>query len=390
TQEEMRNVPEIAKHAGRTATLASLLPEKEGVNLSEYVREVLERSPFLFAGKDWDALCSKHGLSPDLMRQAMRQDLARDWGLEALLVETLERALETYSLRAVIVDEEHSPQAGALGAWARQRQIPVLHIHQGLGLAGNDPANQTMLSDVIAVAGPRDIEAWQDAGLAAGRMIQTGNPAWVKYTELAAMKADCRAGLARLIGWGSGPLIVFGTGYAPIQSPSTDPEVLAAAARAFFRCARESGKVHPASIWAVLLQAEDPEGLETALKAWAAEEGVPSGRLHFFRNDAELFLAAAELVVSVDSTLIVQALLAGTPALNVLTDSGWRVGPAFAADTGVQEVAPEDMREHVLKALERPAMDARALESARNAYQPANGDPIKNVVDWIASMLAPA
>jgi hypothetical protein len=92
------------------------------------------------------------------------------------------------------------------------------------------------------------------------------------------------------------------------------------------------------------------------------------------------------VVVSVDSSLSVEALLSGTCAINVLTDSGWRNGPSFAADTGVIEVIAEEIAGPVLNALERRPMDARGLAAAKAAYHPAPADPIKNVVDWILAL----
>ncbi|HKP95121.1 MAG TPA: hypothetical protein VJ385_05125 [Fibrobacteria bacterium] len=390
TAEDALRAPEIARHAGRSAALAAILPPKDLQSVDEYVRSVLDRSPFLFVGKEWEALCAKHGLPADALRQSMRQDLAEEWGAGALLVESLERALQQYAIRAVVLNEEYSAEARTLALWAGQRKIPVLHLYQGLALDGHYAGSGDLLADSITAAGPRAAETFQDMGLPAGRVIQTGNPAWMKFSELSAMKEDCRAGLARLIGWGSGPLVVFGTSEGPVKPATSDPEILSQAARAFFRCAREAARTHPGSIWAVLLRPSDPPFLERELTAWAAEEGLPAGRIHFFRNDSELFLAAAEAVVSVDSGLAVEALLAGTQAINVLTDSGWRAGPAFAADTGVIEVAPEGLYGEVMKALERRPPDPRRLEAARSAYHPRqNGDPVKNVVDWISGMLSP-
>ncbi len=387
TREEASQAPEITRHAGRSAALSSLLPPKERGAAENHIRSVLDRSPFLFVGKDWEALCAKHGVSPDTMRQAMRQDLAEEWNAEAMLVEALECALSQYSIRAVVLNDEYSAQAKAIALWAAQRRIPILHLYQGLAFDGHYLASESLLADAIAVSGPRAVETLQDMGLPAGRLLQTGNPAWSKYAELAAMKNECRTGLAKLIGWGPGPLLVFATSAAPIRPASSDPEMLSHAARAFFRCARETAGSHPAAIWAVLLQASDPDALEKALATWAQQDGLPAGRIRFFRNDSELFLAAAELVISIDSSLAVEAILAGTPAVNVLTDWGWRTGPAFAAGTGVIEASPEGIRDHVLKALERRAADPGGLEVAKAIYHPAQaGDPIKNVVDWITGL----
>lgn len=388
--DEAPAAPEISRHGGRCRALSSLIPEAEMHAVEESWRPVLQRSPYLFTGKEWDALCARHGMSPDVMRQAMRQDLAEDFAAAARLVERLERAAQTFSIPAVVVPEEWSAESRTLGDWARQRGIPVLHLYDGLAMDGDYPDAAGLRADAVTSAGPRHAESLEDSGLPAGRILQAGNPGWTKYSELAGMKEVCRRGLAKLFGWGEGPLFVFGTGSAPIASAAAEAEVLEPCAKAFFACAREIGAAKPSSLWTVLLRKSDPPGLEKILSDWASAEGVPKGRIRFFRNDPELFIASAVAVVSIDSSLTAEALLAGTPAINLLTDSGWRTGPAFAADTGVREVPPEELRAELLRAMAMPAADPGAQEAARSVFHPAAlGDPVRNVVQWIASQAAP-
>jgi hypothetical protein len=391
TRQDALQAPEAALDPGRCSYLGAFLPEKDRSLLEDAIRRVLDRSPFLFVGKEWDALCAKHGLPADRMREAMRLDLGPEWQAEALLVESLERAAATHAIRAVVVNEEYSAESVALGSWARQRSIPVLHLHSGLASDGDYFRAADLQADAIAIAGPRDAEALQDMGLPESRLLRSGNPGWIRFSELASKKAECRNGLAELIGWGNGPLLVFGTGAAPLHAVGSDAAAFELAARAFFRCAKSLSKQHPAANWAVLLRETDPEGLEDVLKAWAASEGAPAARIHCFRNNPELFLAAAEAVVSVDAALSVEALLAGTRAINVLTDSGWRMGPAFAAESGVLEVDPEGLPEAVSGCLDARGADPRAMAAAMSVYHPAqSGDPVKNVVDWLSACLAPA
>ncbi|HET8707429.1 MAG TPA: class I SAM-dependent methyltransferase, partial [Pseudomonadales bacterium] len=55
------------------------------------------------------------------------------------------------------------------------------------------------------------------------------------------------------------------------------------------------------------------------------------------------WVIAADALVAVDSNISIEALIAGTPTINLLNDFGLIIGPSFDADSGVLEVGPEEL-----------------------------------------------
>ncbi len=388
---DLLEAPEFAPFAGRLAALGAPISTSDAQAAEETINAAQGRIPFLFVGKDWEALCAKYGMDSETMRQAMRQDLSSEWEESVRTVEALDRAMEANSIRALVLNDENAAASKAMALWARHRQIPVLHIYDGMALDGQYAGIEDLQADAFVVYGPRSGESFQDMGMTPERLVNTGNPAWVKFSELIGLKKNCREALSRLLGWGNGPLVVFGSTFAPFRTPSLDPGILSHVLRGFFRCAREIQKVRPSTIWAVLLRPGDPAECEAEFASWAIEDGLARGSVRFYRNEPELFLAAAHAVVSVDSTLSAEALLVGTRAINVYTDAGWRIGPAFAADLGISEVTVDGLQAEILKALDRGDQDPKTFTAAVAAFNPPQAeDPLKPLLEWISGKLLPA
>lgn len=386
TREATLKTQELSNQAGRCSLLGDLLLPEHLAAVETAVQAGLEAAADLFAGKDWESLCARYGFDPLDMRRALRRDLTDEWRRQIFLIESLERAATRYALGAVVLNEEYSAESKALVKWAVRRGIPVLHVFHGMAMEGIYNRAADLEADMVSGFGPRHAESLQDLGLLSGRIADTGNPAWSRFSQLAGMKDKCREALAKLMKWGHGPLFVFGTTLSPFNAATARPGSLSRAARAFFRSGRKLSASHPDAIWVVLLRPTDPPGLEADMKGWAKAEGLHTGSVHCFRSDSELFLAAAQAVVSIDSCLSVEALLAGTPAINLYSDAGWRMGPAFAAGTGVEEVSEDGLDDALGRAMSGSGLDTRLREEAVSVYHPPRGrDPAEKVVDWVES-----
>jgi GT2 family glycosyltransferase/2-polyprenyl-3-methyl-5-hydroxy-6-metoxy-1,4-benzoquinol methylase len=95
------------------------------------------------------------------------------------------------------------------------------------------------------------------------------------------------------------------------------------------------------------------------LKRLAGECGIPDGALIYATDEPRDWILAADLVVAFDSGMSIEAVLAGTPTLNLQTDFAALVGPAFSPELGVVEVRPCEFAEAARTMLTDSALRAQ-------------------------------
>ena len=110
----------------------------------------------------------------------------------------------------------------------------------------------------------------------------------------------------------------------------------------------------------------------------------------------EAWLLSAEAVVACESNVFVQAMLLGTPAVNVWLPSSWIVGPAFGADDGVPLV-PYDEPGRLAAVLDRLLSDQsfrtsvlqRMSAAATTFHVPLDGHSARRCADFVTSRCKP-
>ena len=84
-------------------------------------------------------------------------------------------------------------------------------------------------------------------------------------------------------------------------------------------------------------------------------------------NDATDWVLSADVMVSMQSNLSVEAMLVGVPAIDMLTEIGTWLGPCFGADSGILEVEPWALSQVLAEVLssEGAASAAAGSDAAR-------------------------
>ena len=96
----------------------------------------------------------------------------------------------------------------------------------------------------------------------------------------------------------------------------------------------------------------------------AAEYGLTAADYRYADGAPLPFLLSADVLVAVDSGLQVEAMLVGTPALNLMTETGFFYGPGLVPGQGVDTVDGDELAPAIRRLLDDPEHRQRMLERA--------------------------
>lgn len=280
------------------------------------------------------------------------------------LIDSLTAALLAYDVRLLATSEDVTGISKVATSWARARRIPSLHLSHSLALIDPYTVHAHLVADVLAVYGDRGAEGYLDLGIDPDRIVVTGNPAWDDYASLRGDRAALRARLVAKHGLDPDlPIVVFGTTWSGHMT------------------ALDTGDSHPRTLEAFVAACADLErqgvgfnavvkdrvsngafGEETLVRM-LAKAGVRRPVPHTV-DDGPAWAVAADVLVAVDSNLLVEAMLAGTAAVNLAGTAMLPVPPSFDGAAGVVDSAPDELAARVRELLEDPELRARRLAQA--------------------------
>lgn len=266
------------------------------------------------------------------------------------LLNELQRVSQEYFIEAALVNEESLWLGKAVTEWAKQQGIPSIHLAHGTGILKNYNF-EDYVGDTIAVFSERSADAYSDCGVPAEKLAIIGNPAWNIYSRLREQKSAIRQTLCQRTGLDPArPIIVFGTTWNAYLSTMDDRD-LSVEVKDFL-------SIHGPLVGKGLqpqLVIKDRLATGTSNEAMvfdiARQLGVPEDQLRYELSDAQSWVTAADVVVSIDSNLSIEAILAETPAINLLTEFGLLAGPAFGPEDPVLQCEADALAATVARLL---------------------------------------
>ncbi|MDP2431773.1 MAG: glycosyltransferase [Pseudomonadota bacterium] len=340
--EELRLM--VEEVGSRIVTLTSLVPETRLESFRQSAAALVATFATRKAEPEWRDLLARHGLEADRFDPLLEADLERHLFDSIHLVETLDTAREQFQIELVALNEDLMLHGHCIAEWARARGVPSLHLVHGLALGAPYTVHGALHCDAMAVFGERDAEAYRGVGIPAERIHITGNPAWDIYAELKLKKAGVREEAYGKYDLNpEAPLLLFGTTWAASMTALSNRDAHDETLAMFFRgCVEWMNAGHAANIVVKDRVSNTEHGREGADRI-ALEAGLNPSQYVYTTDDTRLLVTAADVLVSVDSNLSVEAMLAGTPAINLMTELGLRMGPSFDAECGMLEAGPGEL-----------------------------------------------
>lgn len=384
----------FAAAGGRLVSLDSLLDDALH---AEVQRELAARKQQLATAvieRDLNQRFAGREVAPAVLAECVEAEAAAQLPVLLSLVAALRRAAERYAIRLVVLNEDLTPMSRILVDWARLRGIPSLHLSHSLLLCEPYTVHAQLHADVTAVFGERGAHGYADIGLDPSKLRITGNPAWDDYPQLALRRQELRTALAAEHGLSADrPIVVFGTTWSANLTALGDEALYGKTLRAFLLACKKL-LAAGVSLQPVVKDRVTFESGPHRLLQMAAELDLPPGYVRFAMGDAASWVAAADVVISVQSNLSVEAMLAGVPAINLLTELGLLLGPCFASDAGVLEVDEGGLAEAIRDLLLKPELRARQIEAMKQAAAShntgADGRATERVVALMEELALPA
>jgi len=257
----------------------------------------------------------------------------------------LQRIQREFFVELIVSSEDVMSIARTIMLWGKQAGIPSLHIQHSAGMSRPPPIHSQYFADHMAVYGIRSLQAY--ANFPAQHISITGNPCWQVYTQYAMQKTTVRNLLAQTYALKPDqPLLVFGTTWAPRLSAHTDLNSHRATLNAMLHAFRLLKTRH---IDATLVIKDREANAKNAanlnmIAALAAQHGFTEHDYVYTTEDLEPLIIAADVLISSDSSLSIEAMHVQTPAINLDTEWVIMLGHAFHAEDGILSVSDYDAK----------------------------------------------
>lgn len=378
----------IAAAGGCMVALETLLSHAQHEALAGEVKRRTEGLAEKLAAPTWKRHWKKRGIPAAALAECLTQETAaRLPGLLGLTAE-LQQAAAVYSISLVLVNDDLTPVSRVVVEWARRSGIPSLQLSHSLLLCEPYTLHAQLHADVTAVFGERGVEAYRDVGVDAARLRVTGNPAWDDYSQLGRYRPELRATMAALHGLSTAaPIVVFGTTWSANLTALGDEGLYSKTLRAFLVSCKE---LHDqgVALQPVIKDRKSPESSAQRVRELAAELGLPLDFVRFSMMDAMSWVLIADVLISVQSNLSVEAMLAGVPAINLFTELGMALGPCFAADAGVLEVQECELTQAMRELLLNDELRAQQLAAQGRAVAHHNAGVDGRATERVVALMS--
>lgn len=266
------------------------------------------------------------------------------------LLNELQQIEDEYFIESILLNEEISWQGKTIAGWAKQHGIPSILLSHDTRIPQSCNFERYQ-SETIAVAGDRSAECYFDSAVPRERIEVIGNPNWNIFKLLMREKRAVRQALCEQSGLDIAlPIIVFSATRNTCPSILDDRNLLEELNGFFFIYPQLLEKGFQAQLVVIDQLATDKNNQKLVLDI-VRQLGIPSVLVRCVLSEVESWIAAADVVVSFDSNISAQALLAETPAINLITPFNLLAGPTFSPEDPLlhcELAALADMVEQVL------------------------------------------
>jgi hypothetical protein len=363
----------------RIAALGSrvvlLDPSVQGEAAAALAAQAGARVAALQAAHDWRSLCRRFpefALDEAALREVVTGKLSRRLYEAMETITILSSLAKTARLDLVVVNDDVRPTNKVAVLWAKSRGIPTVQLSHSCILGRLIPPHRELNTRTMAVFGEHGAVPYVELGVENTRIAVTGNPAWDVYARLRPARGELRRRVAEAYGFDPAKrLLVFATTWCARLSALEDEDAYESSLRDLFNAYRTLLACRDDLALVVKDRSSNPSGAQRVAEIVAAL-GLPASSYIYTQDGLAPLIVAADLVISTNSNVSIEAGLAGVPAINLWSPASWLLGPFFSADDGIVEVTGDELARTISRLLsDRPTYEAvqRAAAAALGRFQ---------------------
>lgn len=359
---ELKNM--ILAHEAEYVLLDTLIEEADVASLNDEITRLVSQVSGLRGSKEWEQYCQTHKTTGSSVADVLDIVLGLEFTKQIYQIPPiLEKALARYDIHLVVMNEDVTHAGRALCEFSKSNNIPSLLIAHGTLISKAYTVHKGLFADCAAVFSERGKEAYLDIGVEHERLLVTGNPAWDHYPRLVEERGRIKGLLFNKYHLQEDlPLIMFGATWGHFFSGLCDNNINEKTLGQFFTALCEL-KMKGVKFQAVVK--DRVENTSNRFRDFLITYGLDPELVIYATEDTEAFVVSSDIVVSIDSNLSIEAMMAGVPSVNLLNDVGLTLGPSFEAGCGILEVEPDELGETVRQLLQDEKIRARCLERAK-------------------------
>lgn len=358
---------------------------------NERTEQLLGECREYFGSADWLERTRQWGVEETSLGAVIDGQLRVEMPAQAAVIYHLEAAHSQYEIQLFVTSEDVSLLPNTATQWCKARGIPSLHVLHGVALSLPYTVHRRLWADMLALFGERSLESCLDAGIDANRCRITGNPAWDHYPSLRERRSEMREGLftnhrldPKL------PIVTFATTWAANLSAKLSEKMFGLSLSWFFAAVAEL-KAGGMDINAVVKGRTVNFNLgEERIAEIAAGHGLGMADYLYATGKADEWVIGSDILIGLDSNILVEAILVETPVINIVNDGGLRLGPSFEANAGIVETEPAGLATAILNLLgdvtHRDALKAAMRQAAPRYNHGADGLAGQRVATLMAEM----
>jgi len=295
-------------------------------------------------------------------------DLSKRLLVGMRVVDVLDAAAAAQPVEALLVSEEYMQLARTAVQWAKARGIPVIHVCHGGNMGRMYTVHQPAQADLYCVIGEREGDFLADLGVPANSLIPVGSMEWENFLDRDRLRPLVRRGLIEAHGLDASlPTLVFGTTWFAGLTAFTAERVYDETIAVFLAACRDLRKAGVGLNCVIKDRPPNAAFAADRIAAIAAGLGIAREDYVLVFKEAAGWVLAADVLVAVESTLLIEAMLGGTPAVNLWHDAVHVLGPAFGADEGIIQAFPDSLGSVLTRLLQDPEYRRHTLAQAQAA-----------------------
>jgi len=263
---------------------------------------------------------------------------------EIVYLHALEKARIEFDFEIILLSEDVLSLSRTIVLWAEEHDIESLYITHGTaGLQKPYSIHKKFHAKHTAVYGNQAKLAFLNRQ--EGQIHITGSSEYDSYQDNVEQKEHIRKLICEKYSIDKKAIIVmFGTTWGAQLSALTDQSIHEKTLKSIFS-AYSFCKNSGLNIHLVIKDRESNmqlEGNQHLIYTLAKNAGLKEDEFVYTGSDTQALVLASNLMISVDSSLSVEAMHARTPAINLTNISGLFMGPSLSKHDGISEVYLEE------------------------------------------------